>query len=189
MERIKNKIIVFLFSLLIIFLSIQTTISFAQYSPQQQNAVEYLNGKTELVGNYTAGEHAHMADVQQLLSRGKTLFLLVCGVLLFLFSRDHPKRKEMSRIFLWSGITIISSLTLLLISSLISFTTIFTLFHTLFFPQGNWQFPVDSALIQTFPLSFFTKMSFFIFLQAFSWGILFILLALYVSYADTKKHA
>ena len=28
---------------------------------------------------------------------------------------------------------------------------LFTTFHTLFFPAGTWQFPVDSGLIRLFP--------------------------------------
>jgi integral membrane protein (TIGR01906 family) len=37
---------------------------------------------------------------------------------------------------------------------LIAFGPFFTLFHEIMFPQGNWEFPADSLLIQTFPEPF-----------------------------------
>jgi len=36
----------------------------------------------------------------------------------------------------------------------LAFGPLFTFFHRVFFPQGNWQFPSDSYLIQTFPEPF-----------------------------------
>ena len=35
-----------------------------------------------------------------------------------------------------------------------AFDTLFTLFHEVFFPQGNWEFPVDSNMIRLYPYAF-----------------------------------
>lgn len=195
LKQAKSILLIILFSFFIVLFSFKTTVSFAKYTPQQQNAVDFLLEKKqpndrpiELGGEYTLAEHAHMNDVQRLFKRGNALFLMLIGVMTFFLSVYHEKKAEMQKMILWSGVVLAGSVLLLSIIGLVSFTSVFNLFHAIFFPQGNWQFPVDSLLIQTFPLSFFTRMSFFIFLQAFSWGILFILLALYVSHADSKKH-
>src|SRR3989338_5239926 len=55
--------------------------------------------------------------------------------------------------------------------SLTAFDLAFTLFHNLFFPQGNWTFPSDSLLIRTFPLGFFMGMSYKIFLLSLGLGM------------------
>ena len=174
---------------LFLLLSIKTTILFSNFTPEQQNAVNYLQGRDELLGDYTEAERAHMHDVQQLFKKGNALFLMLSGAFILLFSLFHEKRAEIKKIIFFSGILITSIVILILILLLLSFNTSFIFFHTIFFPQGNWQFPVDSLLIQIFPLEFFTKMSFLIFSQALGWGILFILISLYFKYADQKRQS
>ena len=182
MEKKVNKwlkyCIIILLPLFILFLSFKTTIFFTDYSTHQQNAVDYLQDKTELEGNYTAAERFHMEDVQKVFNKGNTIFWLLglsVIVTLYFIKKEKGLIKEL---LLKSGLLTISIIILILLAIFLNFNTIFTLFHTIFFPQGNWQFPFDSFLIQTFPLEFFTKMSILIFSQALSWGILFILLSL-----------
>lgn len=181
-----GMIIIFL-SLFLLLLSFKTTILFTNFSPQQQNVVNYLNDKTELDGNYTEAERSHMEDVQKLFKKGNAFFLLLSGSFIFILSLFHERRKEITQVLRKTGITTTTIILLLLIITFISFTSSFTFFHTLFFPQGNWQFPADSLLIQTFPLELFTKMSSLILLQTLGWGILFILVSLYLTHADQKR--
>ncbi len=269
MEKQSNQwikyTIIILLPLFILLLSFKTTIFFTEYTPQQQNALDYLHKKTNLQGNYTTAERSHMEDVQKVFNKGNAIFWIL-GIILttFLFycrkdkeefeKRNFWRKKygqqpyfcaemesqfhflrnksqnisnraknsatrnvnenhisvqksdsfhfscissplensthwklnytkfskpEIRKIFLNSGIIITTIILLILLTVILNFESIFTLFHTIFFPQGNWQFPQDSFLIQTFPLQFFTKMSLYIFSQALTWGILFILLSLY----------
>ncbi len=179
--------IIILLPIFILLLSFKTTIFLTEYTPQQQNAVDYLQGKTELEGNYTAAERSHMEDVQKVFSKGNSLFWIFGGIIISFFYFSKKSQTEIRKIFLKSGITITSIIILLLLTIIFNFESLFTLFHTIFFPQGNWQFPMDSLLIQTFPLQFFTKMSIYIFSQALAWGILFILLSLYLKYEIASK--
>lgn len=39
-------------------------------------------------------------------------------------------------------------------SAVFLFEPVFILFHRIFFPQGNWSFPIDSTLIQLYPETF-----------------------------------
>ncbi len=185
-QSIKYTILIFL-PIFILLLSFKTTIFFTEYTPQQQNAVDYLHKKTDLQGNYTTAERSHMQDVQKVFRKGNILFwiigLTIILTLYYLKKDKHLIREILSK----SGIITISTITLILLAVILNFESIFTLFHNIFFPQGNWQFPLDSFLIQTFPLQFFTKMSLYIFSQAFAWGILFILLSLYLKYEIAHK--
>ncbi len=173
--------------LFILLLSFKTTIFFTEYTPQQQNAIDYLHKKTDLQGDYTIVERSHMQDVQKIFGKGNAIFWIL-GIIvttsLFYYRKD---KTEIRKIFLNSGIIITTFIILILLAVILNFERIFTLFHSIFFPQGNWQFPMDSFLIQTFPLQFFTKMSLYIFSQAIAWGILFILVSLYLKYEIAHK--
>ena len=176
-QWLKYCIILFL-PLFILLLSFKTTIFFTEYTPKQQNAVDYLQEKTELQGNYTAAERSHMEDVQKVFNKGNTLFWILALVIILTLTYLKKEKDLDKQIFFKSGLLTISSIILLLLAIFLNFNSIFTLFHNIFFPQGNWQFPLDSFLIQTFPLEFITKMSILIFSQALGWGILFILISL-----------
>ncbi len=177
-NRWKKYPIIILLPLFILLLSFKTTIFFTNYTLQQQNAVDYLNGKTELQGNYTAAERSHMEDVQKVFNKGNILFWILCLIIVGAFFSIKNNKPEIIKILTKSGIITISTVIIILIAVIFNFEITFILFHNIFFPQGNWQFPMDSLLIQTFPIQFFTKMSIFVFSQALGWGILFILLSL-----------
>jgi integral membrane protein (TIGR01906 family) len=50
--------------------------------------------------------------------------------------------------------SILLGVALFTILCLFSFSSFFVAFHRIFFPQGNWEFPDNSLLIQLFPLTF-----------------------------------
>jgi uncharacterized membrane protein len=82
------------------------------------------------------------------------------------------------QLFLYGGITTLILLFLFVLGVVMGFDQLFTLFHYIVFPQGNWQFPADSLLIQTFPLAFFRRVSMTIGIMALILGSFFILLSL-----------
>ena len=184
--KIMKLTIIVVLTLFVLLLSFKTTIFFSYYTPQQQNAVDYLNSNAALIGNYTEAERSHLQDVQHVFTIGNIFFwILTVIIVVFLFLYRKKKRDsktDLSEIIFNSGITIVSAVVIILIAIIFNFNTVFTIFHKIFFPQGNWLFPYDSLLILTFPIQFFTKMSLFIFIQALGWGILFILISLYVRY-------
>ncbi len=197
---------VFLLPFLLILLSFKTTIIFSEYTPQQQETVNYLLGRTELLGgselpnpaelpeNYTIAEYSHLQDVQRIFSVGNILFWILASSAIFLILLIFFLKKnilEISNIILHGGIITLMAIILIFLLIFFNFNGIFAIFHKIFFPQGNWQFPANSLLIQTFPLQFFIKMSFLIFFQALIWGILFILTALFLkrTLQKSKKNA
>lgn len=96
-------------------------------------------------------ESAHMTDVAWLVRAG-LLVLILTSILLFALK---PTARN---IYYGTGLLI----ALLLISALIPFDKLFTQFHYLFFPQGNWQFAADSTIIQYYSFEFFYKYAVFV---------------------------
>lgn len=183
-----QALIILALCLFIFLFSVKTTLLFAPFTPQQQNALGYLNDKAELNGNYTAAERSHMQDVKNIFRGGNAMFLILLILMIFLFSlfyvsqkrieKEWSGKEEIWKILRGFGIVMVGFVVVILLSLLLAFNTSFTIFHKIFFPQGNWQFPEGSILIQVFPLEFFMKMSFFIFFQALIWGMIFILVSL-----------
>lgn len=90
----------------------------------------------------TLEEIKHLEDVH-------TIFKLIYIVLPILLATIIKSTKQVSYnypkeiiVFLIGSIIILST-----------FSSAFTLFHQIFFPQGNWSFPADSLLIQLYPLN------------------------------------
>jgi len=57
--------------------------------------------------------------------------------------------------------------------SIFSFDFLFTTFHVIFFPQGNWMFDPSSLLITMFPQTFFFDISLRIFIYAMFQALIF----------------
>jgi integral membrane protein (TIGR01906 family) len=118
------------------------------------------------VAGMTAAEKSHLADVKDLMKDLPILFLVLALVWLTLFNRIKEKRK----ILLYGGLVAVA---IPLLLAIVPFDSIFTLFHQLFFPQGNWMFSPDSLLIQIYPIQFFHDAAFRIFAQGFVAGAFF----------------
>jgi integral membrane protein (TIGR01906 family) len=127
----------------------------------------YLNGSGSLdaVAGLTAAEKSHLGDVKDLMNDLPILFLVLALVWFTLLNRIKEKRK----VLLYGGI-LAAAIPLLLY--VIHFDSVFSLFHQLFFPQGNWMFSPDSLLIQIYPAQFFYDAAFRIFAQCFAIGAL-----------------
>ncbi len=112
----------------------------------KQNVLDALNiviFDSQQSTKFIQNEVQHLRDVHVLFVYFY-LFGLIAIILLFKFFRF----RVLSRKFL---ITSTVSLFLACLVMGIFFSTFFELFHKLLFPQGNFAFPEDSVLIQTFP--------------------------------------
>ena len=138
--------------------------------------MDFLDNKEELNLNYTSSAVSHLEDVKGVMNFIDYLFyfsLLVCTGIITYYKKN---KEQLMKLFKYGGITTLVSIGFILLFALFAFNHVFTLFHQIFFPQGNWIFPTNSLLIQTFPIDFFIGISFKIFLLSIGFGIVFILL-------------
>ena len=105
---------------------------------------------------YDADERGHLRDARTLL----WLFLgagaisaLVIGIMLG--RSDGPGRSAVWRDISRAGAATSIVVVVLAVISVIAFGTLFTLFHQVFFPAGNWSFdPATQRLVQLYPFRF-----------------------------------
>ncbi len=187
----KNKILLIIFCitlpLFLILFSYKTVLFLTDLTPNQENTMNYLQNKEELNLNYTEEEYSHLLDVKSVMKYLDYLFYSLLLIITLIITYYQKNKEQLKKLFMYGGITTISSVLMILLFSLTSFNSVFTIFHKIFFPQGNWTFPLDSLLIQTFPLQFFISISKNIFLLSLVLGSFFILSILYLKYGDSKK--
>ena len=189
----KKKIVLIIFYILLplflVFFSYTVTLSFITLTPAQQSTIRFLQGKEELKLNYTTLELSHLRDVQQVMKYTNYVFyalLLFSTWIIIYYKKD---KEQLQKMFKYGGITTVASISIILIVLVLRFNTLFVMFHQIFFPQGNWIFPPDSLLIQTFPSEFFVRVSVWIFGLSLFFGILFILLALSLLYGSSRQRS
>ena len=147
---------------------------------EQQQTIDYLKGKNELpqrqlplrglpsiinendheqdepeIKNYTEAEILHLEDVRAVMNKIDYLFYGLLLLNIFLLSCFRNRKLELLKWLKAGSIIAIISAVAIFLAILFGFNYFFTLFHYLFFPQGNWLFPADSLLIKTFPPDFF----------------------------------
>jgi uncharacterized membrane protein len=125
-----------------------------QAQPMDTQITTYLQtGDKAVLSEFTANEQSHLKDVRRLLHIAGILFFI--GIVILMthwFTLTYPERLG---ILLTPLLITLQSIPLLFATS---FSLLFERFHQVFFPQGNYAFPVDSLLIQTYPESFFLSM-------------------------------
>lgn len=104
--------------------------------------MNYFIGKGEVPEVFNTEEKSHLQDVKQLIRFG--LIALLMTILLMLYSGYNAKQ----------GTIILTAI--LAAGLIIPFDALFTKFHQIFFPQGNWIFPPESTLITFYPQNFFS---------------------------------
>jgi len=156
-------------------------------SYEQVNTLDYVFGKEILKVDYTANEISHLQDVQKLISYARYyfIFLLVAEIFL-LIAIYQTDRKEFYRPFLYGGLASFVFIFLVLSFMLTDFGSVFTLFHQIFFPQGNWQFASGSLLTGLFTESFFYKIAMEIFVKSIIFSIIFIVLGFFLRKKTAK---
>lgn len=103
-------------------------------------------------------ENSHIRDVKIVINDVFKLFYFV--ITIFALTLFFVKKKQ--KVFFYGGILGIILPFILLIAN---FSFIFTIFHEIFFPQGNWIFPANSTLVATYTLDFFRLFALSIFLR------------------------
>jgi hypothetical protein len=123
------------------------------YQPQHEQILNYLlsGDDKNLKVALPQGEFSHIKDVRTLIAKIPLTLFLIIAVSSYLAKK-------------YQNISIIEvlkySILILLLLSLVGaffFMPLFTVFHQIFFPQGNWAFLADSILIQLYPESFWIK--------------------------------
>jgi integral membrane protein (TIGR01906 family) len=152
--------------LFLLLFSYHSTLLFYPTTEPQANALAFVNGATQnLTINYTNAEISHLQDVKGIITGERFLFIGSYLVVILVFALNMKDRSFAKKLLRKGGFTTLIVMGIVLLSLIFGFNTIFTLFHQVFFPQGNWLFSPDSLLIQTFPLDFFTNISLIIFVQ------------------------
>ena len=111
-------------------------------------------------GLFTEAEVSHMADVKQMFRRTYraqgTAALLLAALTAAAIWRFRGGVYVVLAQWMRRGAVATASFVLLVgLLSLVAFDALFTTFHYLGFPQGNWAFdPRTSYLVQVFPLGF-----------------------------------
>ena len=108
---------------------------------------------------FGADEVSHMADVKALLrltfsvqGASAMFLLLVTGLGVYAFRRAVS---ETLAVWLRRGSLITAGVIAVLgVAALVAFDPLFTLFHNIAFPQGNFLFPRTADLVRVFPFGF-----------------------------------
>lgn len=120
----------------------------------------------------TENENSHIRDVKFVINFVFDLFY----ILILLFAVCLLKLKDRQKIFLYGCIF---SIVLPLVLLLFSFGSSFTVFHEIFFPQGNWEFPPTAMLVNIYTFDFFKSFAIQILINGefISFFVLFLLFA------------
>ncbi|MBW2969761.1 DUF1461 domain-containing protein [Candidatus Woesearchaeota archaeon] len=116
-----------------------------EHAQPTKELVHYLVWQGQMPEVFNAEEQLHLQDVKQLIKYAFITFLLTILVLIYC-SSELKKAIRQGTILL---------LAILGACFVIPFEVLFTKFHQIFFPQGNWIFPPDSTLITFYPANFF----------------------------------
>lgn len=187
-----NKLILIVFCiflpLFLLLFSYKVVLGLSDLTENQQETIDFLNNKQELNLNYTTNEVSHLEDVKGVMNLIDYLFYFRLIIITLIITYYRKNKDQLKKLFKCGGITTLISIGLILLFVLISFNTTFTIFHQIFFPQGNWLFPIDSLLIQTFPIGFFIGISVKIFLLTMGLGSIFIGVSYYLKYVRSKRN-
>lgn len=102
---------------------------------------------------YTANEAAHLRDARALLYLFVALALvsLVLIVSALIHRRNDARRwRSVAR----GGAGLAVGAVVVGVVGYFAFEPLFVLFHQVFFPSGNWEFPADSNMIRLYPYAF-----------------------------------
>lgn len=187
----KGTLIIFSVSLLLFLLlfSYKTALFFTDLTPNQQQTINFLDDKAGLELQLTENEMSHLEDVKKVMNYIDYAFYFLLLVLIIILTYHKQDQEQIKKLFKYGGITTVVSILFVLLFSLTFFDSLFTIFHQIFFPQGNWTFPGSSLLIQIFPLQFFINISRNIFLLSLIEGSIFILMGVYYKNGFGVKRA
>ena len=102
---------------------------------------------------YSPDEAAHLRDARAVLYVFlglAVLSALFVAAALLRQPRDVRRWRAVSR----GGSALVVAMIVLGVFAVVAFDAAFELFHRVFFPGGNWEFPADSNLIRLYPYAF-----------------------------------
>jgi integral membrane protein (TIGR01906 family) len=145
-----------------------------------ENVIKYFRN-TEELKYFTETEKSHMTDVKNLIRLMQFIYYSAAVLSIILFFYCYKKFKDdkymfikiLAKSLLYSSIVAGAFLILMFLMSIFSFDFLFTTFHVIFFPQGNWMFDPSSLLITMFPQTFFFDISLRIFIYAMFQALIF----------------
>jgi hypothetical protein len=108
------------------------------------------------VGNppvYEYAEQAHLRDARTLLWLGIVL-AVISAVLIAAALIHHPRDARRWRAVARGGLGLAVGAVVVGVVGAFAFEPLFVLFHEVFFPGGNWEFPADSNMIRLYPYPF-----------------------------------
>jgi integral membrane protein (TIGR01906 family) len=147
--------------------------------------IDFYQNKGELHNEFNEDESSHLSDVKILINKSDNLLLIFSISLIILLSLILFNNPDISKMIISTGI---GGLILPIPALLFNFTNVFTKFHLIFFPQGNWQFPLDSLLIQLFPKQFFYDSFVLIILKSYILSVLIIIIGFISSINGSNKN-
>jgi hypothetical protein len=105
---------------------------------------------------FDASERAHLGDARTLLWIAIVAGGLSAGAVVLAVARHHgPERRDVWRAIARGGAMASIGAVAIGIVGLVAFGSLFTLFHEIAFPGGNWAFdPSSQRLVQLYPLGF-----------------------------------
>jgi len=142
----------------------------------------YLKGKKDDydTGLFNQEGVDHLKDVKVLIQKLDIYYylLLIVSVLLvvglFLLGKDDFL-KNLTRVLFFGGLLTLFTVIVLLVLVKFNFSGVFTVFHQIFFPQGNWLFSSSANIIKLYPSGFFYDMARKVFFSIVLYGNILIL--------------
>ncbi|MEK6939643.1 MAG: DUF1461 domain-containing protein [Nanoarchaeota archaeon] len=187
----KNVIIVLfciIFPLFLLLLSYKTVLFLTPLASGQQNVFQFLEGKSDLQSGFTELEVSHLEDVKKVMKYADYVFYILLLIVTTIITYYRKEKDFVLELLNYGGKVTGAVIIFVGVFALLFFDALFTLFHKIFFPQGNWIFAADSLLIHTFPLEFFVSISRNIFLVTLFLGIVFILSKHFFRHVRNHRH-
>ncbi|ETP72052.1 integral membrane protein TIGR01906 [Lachnospiraceae bacterium JC7] len=143
---------------------------------------------------YNDNEKSHMADVRVLFVKCiflRSIFILTCLAIsgyLIVITGAKKALYHLSKGYIQICMLILLIITVIGLLAAADFTKYFTIFHEIFFSQGNWMFdPRESRMINMLPEGFFSDCALRI-AMTFTGTVTALLIFCSVFVSSTKKH-
>lgn len=131
-----------------LFVKSQTSIEY--YNELNDDVIEFLKGNKEFVESdmFTDNETEHLRDVRWLINVLLAVFYSAIALLLILlFYLYRTDKKMIRRGLFYGGVVTLIVLAVGVLMFLVNFDFAFTIFHKIFFPQGNYIFRTNLPML------------------------------------------